>query len=99
MVPRIYVPMIRGVFLFNTKTKKGVNILKLKEILNLGATNFAMRANLPTKEVALQEEWTKLNMYHAIQEKNAGRPTYVLHDGPPYANGKLYIGHALNNLY
>ena len=90
--------MIRGVFLFNTKTKKGVNILKLKETLNLGATNFAMRANLPTKEVALQEEWTKLNMYHAIQEKNAGRPTYVLHDGPPYANGKLHIGHALNKI-
>ncbi|MDO4432502.1 MAG: isoleucine--tRNA ligase [Aerococcaceae bacterium] len=72
--------------------------MKLKETLNLGATEFAMRANLPTKEVALQQEWELANLYQAIQEKNADRPTFILHDGPPYANGKLHMGHALNKI-
>ncbi|MCW6652226.1 isoleucine--tRNA ligase [Aerococcaceae bacterium NML210727] len=72
--------------------------MKLKETLNLGATNFAMRANLPTKEVVLQEEWAQQAMYQAIQKKNADKPTYILHDGPPYANGQLHMGHALNKI-
>ncbi|MBG9989092.1 isoleucine--tRNA ligase [Aerococcaceae bacterium DSM 111176] len=72
--------------------------MKLKETLNLGKTAFAMRANLPTKEVTLQEEWENANMYEKIQEKNEGRPAWVLHDGPPYANGQLHIGHALNKV-
>lgn len=72
--------------------------MKLKETLNLGHTSFAMRANLPTKEVELQKEWADAHMYHAIQKKNANKPTYVLHDGPPYANGKLHMGHALNKI-
>ncbi|MBF6978603.1 isoleucine--tRNA ligase [Tuanshanicoccus lijuaniae] len=72
--------------------------MKLKDTLNLGKTNFAMRANLPTKEVELQAEWEQAELYKKIQEKNANRPAYILHDGPPYANGKLHMGHALNKI-
>ncbi|MGO4938678.1 isoleucine--tRNA ligase [Fundicoccus sp. Sow4_D5] len=72
--------------------------MKLKETLNLGQTNFAMRANLPTKEAAMQVEWDEAGLYKQIQEKNMGRPTYILHDGPPYANGALHMGHALNKV-
>ncbi|MFK8242298.1 MULTISPECIES: isoleucine--tRNA ligase [unclassified Facklamia] len=72
--------------------------MKLKETLNLGKTNFAMRANLPLKEVELQAEWEQAEIYKKIQEKNANRPAYILHDGPPYANGKLHMGHALNKI-
>lgn len=72
--------------------------MKLKDTLNLGQTEFAMRANLPVKEVALQTEWSEADIYKKIQEKNAGRPAYILHDGPPYANGKLHMGHALNKI-
>ena len=72
--------------------------MKLKETLNLGKTAFAMRANLPTKEVTLQEEWENANMYEKIQEKNGDKPAWVLHDGPPYANGQLHMGHALNKV-
>ena len=72
--------------------------MKLKDTLNLGQTDFAMRANLPTKEAAMQAEWEAADLYNKIQEKNAGRPTYILHDGPPYANGALHMGHALNKV-
>ncbi|UUX34013.1 isoleucine--tRNA ligase [Fundicoccus culcitae] len=72
--------------------------MKLKDTLNLGKTNFDMRANLPKKEVAFQEQWEKENLYQQIQKKNVGRPAYILHDGPPYANGSLHMGHALNKI-
>ncbi|XJS09931.1 isoleucine--tRNA ligase [Aerococcaceae bacterium WGS1372] len=72
--------------------------MKLKDTLNLGKTDFAMRANLPIKEVELQKEWQDADMYQKIQAKNEGRPTWILHDGPPYANGKLHMGHALNKV-
>lgn len=72
--------------------------MKMKDTLNLGKTAFAMRANLPEKEVKLQEEWQEADLYHKIQEKNQGKPTYILHDGPPFANGKLHMGHALNKV-
>lgn len=72
--------------------------MKLKETLNLGKTDFSMRANLPTKEVDLQKEWAEADLYKKVQEKNADRPAWVLHDGPPYANGQLHMGHALNKI-
>ena len=50
--------------------------MKLKDTLNLGKTDFAMRANLPTKEVELQKEWADADMYEKIQEKNEGRPSF-----------------------
>ena len=72
--------------------------MKLKETLNLGQTDFAMRANLPNKEKELQVEWEEANLYQKIQEKNISREPWVLHDGPPYANGKIHMGHALNKI-
>ena len=55
-----------------------------------------MKANLPQNEPKRLEQWRGMNLYQRIREKSAGRPKFVLHDGPPYANGKIHIGHALN---
>ena len=66
--------------------------------LNLPRTDFPMRAGLPKKEPALIERWDRMGLYQRLREQSAGRPRYVLHDGPPYANGQLHIGHALNKI-
>ena len=62
--------------------------MKLKETLNLGKTEFPMRAGLPTKEPVWQKEWEEAKLYQRRQELNQGKPHFTLHDGPPYANGK-----------
>ncbi|HEY0141092.1 MAG TPA: isoleucine--tRNA ligase [Thermoanaerobaculia bacterium] len=67
-----------------------------KKTLNLPNTAFAMKANLPQNEPKRLAHWQSLGLYNLIREKSAGRPKFVLHDGPPYANGKIHIGHALN---
>ncbi len=67
-----------------------------KKTLNLPQTTFAMKANLPQNEPKRLEKWRGMNLYQLIREKSAGRPKFVLHDGPPYANGRIHIGHALN---
>ena len=67
-----------------------------KKTLNLPQTTFAMKANLPQNEPRRLETWRGMNLYQLIREKSAGRPKFVLHDGPPYANGRIHIGHALN---
>jgi len=67
-----------------------------KKTLNLPQTAFAMKANLPLNEPKRLEQWRGMNLYQLIREKSAGRPKFVLHDGPPYANGRIHIGHALN---
>lgn len=72
--------------------------MKLKDTLHLGQTDFAMRANLPVKETTIQESWDQANIYEKIQAHNEGKPTFILHDGPPFANGKIHMGHALNKL-
>ncbi|MBG9367296.1 isoleucine--tRNA ligase [Streptococcus sp. NLN64] len=72
--------------------------MKLKETLNLGKTGFPMRAGLPTKEPVWQEEWDKADLYNKRLELNEGKPSFVLHDGPPYANGNIHVGHALNKI-
>lgn len=66
--------------------------------LHLPQTDFPMRGNLPKKEPGFVDFWQEHDLYHARQEKRRkdGAPTFVLHDGPPYANGKIHIGHALN---
>ncbi|MEM9734395.1 MAG: isoleucine--tRNA ligase [Pseudomonadota bacterium] len=66
--------------------------------LNLPQTDFPMRAGLPKKEPEIVARWQKDDLYHQLREDAAGRPKYVLHDGPPYANGNLHIGHALNKI-
>ncbi len=69
-----------------------------KKTLNLPQTTFAMKANLPLNEPKRLEQWQSMNLYGLIREKSAGRPKFVLHDGPPYANGEIHIGHALNKI-
>ena len=69
--------------------------MKLKETLNLGKTDFPMRAGLPTKEPVWQKEWEEAKLYQRRQELNQGKPHFTLHDGPPYANGNIHVGHAI----
>ncbi len=66
--------------------------------LNLPVTDFAMRANLPQREPDMLAQWEENSLYKTLMEKNAGKPKFVLHDGPPYANGDIHIGHALNKI-
>jgi isoleucyl-tRNA synthetase len=66
--------------------------------LNLPQTDFPMRGNLPQAEPKLQAWWDEVDMYAKVQQKNAGRTKFILHDGPPYANGDIHIGHALNKV-
>ncbi len=69
-----------------------------KETLNLPDTPFAMKASLSQREPGMLAAWEQEKLYQRIREKSAGRPKYVLHDGPPYANGQIHIGHALNKV-
>jgi isoleucyl-tRNA synthetase len=66
--------------------------------LFLPQTDFPMRAGLPQKEPELLARWEKTNLYRKLREEARGRPKFVLHDGPPYANGNIHIGHALNKI-
>jgi isoleucyl-tRNA synthetase len=68
------------------------------ETLFLPKTDFPMRAGLPQKEPELLARWAKLDLYGALRAAAKGRPRFVLHDGPPYANGNIHIGHALNKI-
>ena len=69
---------------------------ELKATLTLPKTDFPMKANLPQNEPVRIERWAKLDIYNQLRKASAGRPSYLLHDGPPYANGPLHLGHALN---
>src|SRR3989442_54707 len=69
-----------------------------KATLNLPQTDFPMKANLPQREPEILARWERERLYELIQEARRGRPLYVLHDGPPYANGRIHIGHALNKI-
>src|SRR5512141_1845374 len=69
-----------------------------KKTLNLPQTEFAMKANLPQNEPKRLEKWEAMNLYGLIRQKSAGKPKFVLHDGPPYANGEIHTGHALNKI-
>ena len=69
-----------------------------KSTLNLPLTDFPMKANLPQREPKLLAKWEAQQLYQKIQEAGVEKPLYLLHDGPPYANGKIHIGHALNKI-
>jgi isoleucyl-tRNA synthetase len=70
--------------------------LELKATLNLPRTDFAMKANLPQNEPTMLAKWQEMGIYHRLREARSGAPLYVLHDGPPYANGPIHLGTALN---
>ncbi len=69
-----------------------------KDTLNLPKTDFPMRAGLPKREPEWLDRWAKLDIYHTLRARSKDRKPFVLHDGPPYANGHLHIGHALNKV-
>ena len=69
-----------------------------KHSMNLPKTDFAMRANLPENEPKRLEKWAEQDIYHRVLEKNKDGEPFVLHDGPPYANGPIHIGHAFNKI-
>jgi isoleucyl-tRNA synthetase len=68
------------------------------ETLFLPKTDFPMRAGLPQKEPAILERWNTIGLYGRLRAAGKGRPRFILHDGPPYANGNIHIGHALNKI-
>ncbi|MBB5360587.1 isoleucyl-tRNA synthetase [Rhodanobacter sp. ANJX3] len=69
-----------------------------KSTINLPQTDFPMRGDLPKREPGWLAEWEKVDRYAQIQKVTAGRPMFVLHDGPPYANGVIHLGHAINKI-
>ncbi len=69
-----------------------------KDQINLPKTAFSMKANLPLKEPKIVEHWNKINLYNLLRENNKGKEKFVLHDGPPYANGNIHMGTAFNKI-
>ena len=69
-----------------------------KDTLNLPKTDFPMKANLSVREPELLKKWDEMGLYKLLRESGKGRPRYILHDGPPYANGNIHLGTALNKI-
>ena len=67
-----------------------------RDTLNLPQTDLSMKAGLPRKEPEILEFWNSINLYQKIREQNNGKEQFILHDGPPYANGDIHLGHAVN---
>jgi isoleucyl-tRNA synthetase len=72
--------------------------LDYRKTLNLPQTDFPMKANLPELEPRIQRFWQEIDLYRLVSEKCAGRQKYILHDGPPFSNGDIHLGHALNKI-
>ncbi len=72
--------------------------MNYKETLNLPRTDFPMKADLPRREPLFLQRWAEIDLYGRIRAQSQGRPKFVLHDGPPYANGHIHLGHALNKI-
>jgi len=69
-----------------------------KDTLNLPHTNLPMKAGLASKEPELLKYWDSINLYQKLRDKKKGKDLYLLHDGPPYANGDIHLGHAVNKV-
>jgi isoleucyl-tRNA synthetase len=80
------------------KAKDAAPARDYSETLFLPQTEFPMRAGLPQREPTLLARWDRIDLYRRLREAGQGRPRFVLHDGPPYANGNIHIGHALNKI-
>jgi isoleucyl-tRNA synthetase len=72
--------------------------MEYKQTLQLPTTDFPMRANLPEREPAMLKTWDEEGMYERMLEVRKDAPLFLLHDGPPYANGNIHIGHAMNKV-
>lgn len=73
-------------------------MVEYKDTLLMPKTDFPMRGNLPVNEPKIQAKWAEMDINKLVLERTKGRPEFVLHDGPPYANGDIHIGHALNKI-
>ena len=69
-----------------------------KSQINLPKTSFSMKANLPVREPEILDYWNKINLYDELRNSSKGKEKFVLHDGPPYANGNIHMGTALNKI-
>ena len=98
MVPRYVRPFLWDERFFVLKMKGRDKQVKMKETLHLGKTAFPMRGNLPNREIEWQKGWEEKDIYGLRQKLNEGKPTFVLHDGPPFANGNIHLGHSLNKI-
>ncbi len=78
--------------------KNNLFMTDYKDTLNLPQTAFPMKAGLAQREPRRLKQWQEMGLYEKIREVSAGRPTFILHDGPPYANGALHVGHAVNKI-
>jgi isoleucyl-tRNA synthetase len=76
----------------------GERVVDYKTTINLPQTDFPMKADLAKREPAQLQRWNELQIYQRIRDVSRGRPTFVLHDGPPYANGVIHLGHAVNKI-
>jgi isoleucyl-tRNA synthetase len=72
--------------------------MNYKETLLMPETSFQMRGNLPENEKLQREKWEEMDLYNKVREKNKGKTPFILHDGPPYANGNIHIGHSMNKI-
>ena len=72
--------------------------MNYKETLLMPETSSQMRGNLPENEKLQREKWEEMDLYNKVREKNKGKTPFILHDGPPYANGNIHIGHAMNKI-
>ncbi|KPL61199.1 isoleucine--tRNA ligase [Rossellomorea vietnamensis] len=72
--------------------------MEYKDTLLMPKTEFPMRGNLPKREPDTQKKWEEMDIYQKVQERTSDRPLFILHDGPPYANGNIHMGHALNKI-
>ena len=72
--------------------------MEIKDTLLMPKTAFEMRGNLPKKEPLIQKKWKEMDLYHKVLEKNKDKKPFVLHDGPPYANGDIHVGTAFNKV-
>lgn len=91
-----FVPL--GMESFYFRFRKRVILVRVKDTLNLGKTKFKMRGNLPVNEKKREDVWFENKVYEQRQKLNEGKPSFVLHDGPPYANGNIHMGHAMNKI-
>ncbi|MBU0605807.1 MAG: class I tRNA ligase family protein, partial [Candidatus Omnitrophica bacterium] len=72
--------------------------MEYKNTLNLPKTDFPMKANLPNREPGFLKRWEDNKLHEKIRAKYKDKPRFILHDGPPYANGSIHMGHALNKI-
>ena len=72
--------------------------MSYKDTLNLPKTDFSMKANLTALEPKIIAAWEKVKIYFSLRKERKGRPKFILHDGPPYANGLIHIGRALSKI-